>query len=147
MSDTQKSTRTPFTYSSIVYNDIIPSFGGGDGSHLNDSIAFILLAGDVVDDGDEHAQWRTGFFEQSAALLGAVPVYPTIGNHENDAEFYYDYFDLPQNGGPGFEERWWSRVHQNALLVGLNTNRAYRIQAQLDWYEEELKTFCADESL
>ncbi len=57
--------------------------------------AFTLLGGDLVTDGRNKSHWTEHFFPNMAALNSNVPLIPALGNHENNADFYYDYFTMP----------------------------------------------------
>ncbi len=46
-------------------------------------VAFVLNTGDMVDDGEVEEQWQR-FFEIEGELMARLPVFPTIGNHEED---------------------------------------------------------------
>ncbi len=108
-----------------------------------DGLAFALVAGDIVQDGDQYWQYRDRFFEPTRSLSGQVPFYATIGNHELDSPIYFDYLDLPKNGTPGYEEHWYSFDYANTHVIGLDTNEDFRIDAQLAWLEKDLDQACA----
>jgi len=55
----------------------------------------LIHCGDVVDDGFAKQQWVYDLLVPSSRLFSQVPVFPVIGNHEKNAHWYYDYFDLP----------------------------------------------------
>lgn len=56
---------------------------------------FTLLIGDLVTTGTEKAHWTEHFFPNMHALNSRVALFPALGNHEKDAQYYYDYFSLP----------------------------------------------------
>jgi hypothetical protein len=63
---------------------------------------FILLAGDLVDRGNERTNWDH-FFLRAAAVFDQVPLMPCVGNHEYldvGPRLYRAFFELPRNG-PG----------------------------------------------
>ena len=57
--------------------------------------AFTLLGGDLVSTGADKDHWTGHFFPNMEPLNNRVPLVPALGNHEGDAQFYYDYFSLP----------------------------------------------------
>ncbi|UCH35980.1 MAG: metallophosphoesterase family protein [Armatimonadota bacterium] len=63
--------------------------------------ALVFNTGDLVSDGRDISHWEA-FFEVSGHLMRSVPYYPALGNHENDARHYFDFFALPGN------ERYYS---------------------------------------
>ncbi len=78
---------------------------------------FLLHCGDVVDDGFAKNQWLKDFFEPCKNLLAYVPVYPVIGNHEKNADFYYQYFALPS------PEYYYTFTYGNAQFFMVDSNK------------------------
>jgi predicted phosphodiesterase len=66
--------------------------------------AFILHAGDVVENGDNKKQWNY-FFKALGDAGASIPHFAAIGNHDvvskgSDPRFYFDlHFNHPNNGG------------------------------------------------
>ena len=102
----------------------------------------ILVPGDLVDNGLSYSQWANTFFSPAHPLFAHVPVYPVLGNHESDTDYYFDYFHLPETGTPGYEEHWWVTDYSNLRVVGLDSNPGYQLDVQLDWLEEVLDDAC-----
>ncbi len=66
---------------------------------------FILLAGDLVDRGNERTNWDH-FFLRAAAVFDRVPLMPCVGNHEYldmGPRLYRAFFELPPNGPAGID--------------------------------------------
>jgi len=66
---------------------------------------FILLAGDLVDRGNERTNWDH-FFLRAEEIFERVPLMPCVGNHEyldQGPRLYRSFFTLPGNGPPGIE--------------------------------------------
>ena len=66
-------------------------------------IDFILLAGDLVDRGNERTNWDH-FFLRAAEVFERIPLMPAVGNHEyldQGPRLYRAFFDLPANGPAG----------------------------------------------
>jgi hypothetical protein len=66
---------------------------------------FILMAGDLVDRGNERTNWDH-FFLRAAGVFDRVAMMPCAGNHEYlDAgpRLYRAFFELPRNGPPRIE--------------------------------------------
>lgn len=94
---------------------------------------FLVHLGDVVDDGFAKNQWLGDLFGPCATLLSYVPMYPVIGNHENDSHFYYDYFHMPA------PEYWYTFTQGNAEFFMIDTNRPTNPGSeQYRWLEERL---------
>jgi hypothetical protein len=114
------------------------------GPDLSEELAMIVIPGDLVDNGTNYSEWKNTFFDPANPLFSYVPVYPVLGNHENNTVHYFNYFQLPTNGTPGYDEHWWYKDHSNVRIIGLNSNSGYRIQAQLDWLDGVLADACTD---
>lgn len=65
---------------------------------------FILLAGDLVDRGNERTNWDH-FFLRAAPVFDRVPLMPAVGNHEyldQGPRLFTSFFRLPDNGPADF---------------------------------------------
>ncbi|MFA5375476.1 MAG: metallophosphoesterase [Dehalococcoidia bacterium] len=92
----------PFTF--IVYSDSqdqLPLFSQSERHKLvadaiaNESdIAFVLIAGDLVNNGSDLANWNR-FFDAGHAMMAGTTIYPALGNHENDDALYFEAFGVP----------------------------------------------------
>ena len=100
---------------------------------------FLVHVGDLVSTGKDLTHWTQQFFPGMGELIQRVPFYPVLGNHEQDARFYYDYVSLPE---PEFHyEFTWGDVH----FLMLDSNREVGPGSrQFAWLEERL---AASESL
>jgi hypothetical protein len=60
---------------------------------------FTLFIGDIVDDGHNYEDWEKYFFGPGKDFLISTPFYSCLGNHEDNASWYYDFFayDTPKN--------------------------------------------------
>lgn len=96
--------------------------------------SFVVHCGDLVDTGGNKRDWTDTFFPAMQPLLAHAPMMPVLGNHEQDAQLYYDYMDLPD------PERWYSFRYGNAEFFMIDGNRSLADQsAQLTWLESALK--------
>ena len=94
----------------------------------------VVHAGDLVSTGTVKADWTDHFFPSMQPLIGRVPFMPVLGNHEQDAQFYYDYMDLPQ------PEMYYSFEFGNAEFFMIDGNRnLLEGSDQLEWLEGALK--------
>ncbi|MCP5524911.1 MAG: metallophosphoesterase family protein [Verrucomicrobiales bacterium] len=102
-------------------------------------IAFWLMAGDLVNRGNERDDWDA-FFAYSGEIFARRPLVPVIGNHECQGGYptmYLRQFAVPSNG-PGEIEpgRAYAFEYSNALFVILDSNLDPGLQAP--WLEEQL---------
>lgn len=94
---------------------------------------FVINVGDIVGDGGVFEQYDEQFFEPARELLASKPFYVSIGNHEKEAEHYYDLLSLPGN------ESWYAYTYGNTRFISLNTNKLYiQSSKQYQWLEAEL---------
>ncbi len=119
--DTQKNNRTPWAWEKIA--DLV----------WEDRPNFAVLAGDLVDQGLNKNHWIENFFPEGRPLLSRVPVYPVLGNHEQDANYYYQYIVAPA------PEYYYTFTYGNAQFFMIDTNRdVSEGSEQYDWLEWEL---------
>ena len=83
---------------------------------LNPSM--IIHSGDLVASGDHYEQWKEQYFDPMRGLSENITVFPSLGNHEKNSHFYYDYMSLPDENG----ESYYSFDYGNAHFIALNSN-------------------------
>jgi len=95
---------------------------------------FVLHTGDLVDVGFDKEGWDREFFGPAAPLMRSCCVWPVLGNHEEDADQYFDLFSLPK------PERWYAFRWGNARFIGLDSNSDLSADSeQVRWLAGELK--------
>jgi predicted phosphodiesterase len=107
---------------------------------LKENPSFVLHAGDLVANGLNQSDWDR-FFEIERDLLRNVAFYPVPGNHERNAEVYFQYFAFPPENGHCYSFDWGS-----AHFAAFDTNdvghtskeKADFRQEQIDWLREDL---------
>ena len=57
-------------------------------------VAFVLITGDLVNDGGDLACWDR-FFDAGREMLAGTTIYAALGNHEDHDPLYYEIFGLP----------------------------------------------------
>jgi MYXO-CTERM domain-containing protein len=147
MSDMQQDGRHPEKWGEVIEEGVLAWVDEELGGALHDALSMVLLAGDLVDDGTVHEEWTEQFFAPAAPLFAHVPVYPVLGNHEANANMYFDYFHLPAVGNPAFDEHWWSIDYSNVRVVGLDSNGVYALPPQLGYLDSVLEESCDDEHI
>ena len=95
---------------------------------------FMVIPGDLVDDGPVKNQWVNEFFASMNPLFSRVCFYPVLGNHERDANHYYRYMDLPP------PEYYYSFQYGNAMFFMLDSNKKVDPESeQYQWLEKQLQ--------
>ncbi|HOK08838.1 MAG TPA: metallophosphoesterase family protein [Candidatus Hydrogenedens sp.] len=103
--------------------------------------SFILMAGDLVNRGNERDDWDA-LFHFAGDIFARYPLVPTIGNHEYKSspmlpKMYTDYFVLPQNGPENIPKEYcYSFLFSNAHFTILNAN--HNPEEQTAWLENQL---------
>lgn len=147
MSDMQRDGSFPNKFQEIVEDGVIDYLADEFGGETIDNLAFILIPGDLVSNGNNYASWENTFFDPAQSLFSEVPVYPVPGNHENNSNYFFQYFKMPENGTAGFEEHWWYKDYGNTRIIGLDSNNPFTNQEQLDWLDQILGMTCASDSI
>jgi predicted phosphodiesterase len=103
---------------------------------------FLLLTGDMVDDGAKESDWQT-FFDVQRPLLAENVMFPAVGNHDRHqrtrgADAYRRYFSLPADTPD--PERYYSFRYGNARFLVLDSNEhSFALTDQTAWLEKELR--------
>lgn len=119
--DTQRNNRTPWAWGKIAEKV------------WQDRPNFVVHAGDVVDVGMDKNDWVDNFFPNGQILMSRVPVYTAIGNHEQDAPYYYQYMVAPA------PEYYYTFKYGNAQFFMIDSNRDLKEGSeQYNWLEWEL---------
>ena len=118
---------------------------------------FMIGTGDYPADGTQYDQWIEQFFEPGRDLLGRVPMWPAIGNHERTKQYparppddgaddgadaaadaeegshYFSLFELPGN------EHWYrvDYAHLTLLIIDSNSQMAPGHE-QYEWIRDQL---------
>jgi uncharacterized protein (TIGR03382 family) len=147
MSDMQHDSSNPDVFGELVSDGILRLFFERYEEDLTDALAMALIPGDLVENGDERGDWTDQFWPAIAPLAAQVPVYPVPGNHERNANAYFEYFRPPANGSPGFDEHWWWLDYANVRIIGLDSNSLFANPIQLDWLSGVLEETCDAEHI
>ncbi len=94
----------------------------------------VLNSGDLVSNGQVLDDWYQ-FFPVNGVFGSNLPLYPAIGNHERNADLYYQLLPLPPGGGD-FDTEWYTFTYGNCQFFVLDSSR--RIAEQTEWLREVL---------
>ena len=117
-----------------------------DAVSINKKVAFTLLNGDVVNSGNEGAEWNMFFANQE---ISQMMVASAAGNHEYyaggtttiDARFYNAHFNNPKNGASNVINSSYFFIYNNALFIVLDSQKTENgtWATQKAWFEEVVK--------
>ncbi len=116
------------------------------GEDIEEEINLILDVGDIVTNGSILSQYKTEFFEPLANWSANVPVMVSIGNHEGEADNYYQYMKYEDIGGPE-GEKYYSFTIGRVLFIGINSNVSLRNDTQIAWLDTILTRAQNDSSI
>ncbi len=94
---------------------------------------FILHTGDMVENGNDSAQWPI-FFDIEKELLTKTAFFPALGNHERNSHYFEDIF---HEGAPYYSFDWG-----NSHITVINSdieNSGPNPRARADFWAEELR--------
>ncbi len=77
---------------------------------------FVVNVGDIVSNGTVLEQWTSEFFAPALELISKVPVYVAIGNHEQNSQYFYDFFSFPK------PENYYSFNYGNSHFIIIDSN-------------------------
>lgn len=94
---------------------------------------FFIIPGDLVDTGPNKKHWTDHFFPGLNPIASRVAFFPVIGNHEQNAKFYYDYVSCPD------PEYYYTFKYGNSQFFMIDSNKECGPGSeQYNWLETEL---------
>lgn len=129
-----EETTFAFTIFSDSQNN--PEVWGKITAHaLEERPNFAIHSGDLVGLGYRKSEWVAEFFEPSYHFMKQIPIFSTLGNHEHDAAFYYQYMKNPD------PEHFYSFKYGNAEFFMIDTDQYQAPGTPLyRWLERALAT-------
>jgi 3',5'-cyclic AMP phosphodiesterase CpdA len=99
---------------------------------INPSVVF--HTGDLVNDGRIQAEWDM-FNSITAEMRAQAEFFPTLGNHEEQSQLYFDNFELPGN------EQWYSVERNYTHFICLNSCiQTDTLSVQYQWLKNDLES-------
>ncbi len=96
--------------------------------------AAIFHTGDLVNDGNVQYDWDM-FNSITAGMRAQTEFFPSLGNHENQSQLYFDNFELPGN------EQWYSVERNHTHFICLNSCVATdTVSEQYQWLRNDLES-------
>lgn len=117
----------------------------------NPDAAFFVNMGDLVDNGEDPAQWRA-WFGSLRGIVDTIPVAAVVGNHEaynmnwkvRMPQAYLHLFSLPSNGRTEFQNQYYSFDYGDVHFIVLDTQLDEMLPFQPDLLEAEKAWFEKD---
>lgn len=138
-------TRTyPDQFTSVVSSireKVTEIYGDPD---IENNLNLILSNGDIVTYGPTLSQYKSEWFEPLSGITANVPMMVSIGDHEHDADNYYNYMKYEDFAGPQ-GERYYSFQYGRALFIAVHS--IFHTEEQLQWLDNLLETAEADSTI
>ena len=118
----------------------------------NPEAAFFVNMGDLVDNGEDHTQWRA-WFDSLHGIIDTIPIAPVLGNHETYnqdwkvrmPEAYLRHFSLPANGDAERRNQFYSFDYGSVHFIVLNTQfdemesfQPGLLEAEKEWFVNDI---------
>ncbi len=116
------------------------------GPDIEENLNLVLNVGDIVTTGGVLSQYKREYFEPMNSVSGNVPVMVSIGNHENEAEHYYNYMKYEELGGPE-GEKYYAFQYGKILFIAINSNWQLRNETQITWLDTLMATAENDDTI
>ncbi len=116
------------------------------GDDFYESIDLFFNVGDIVGTGSALDQYQREYFKPIAPLSPYIPVMVSIGNHENESPYYYQYMKYDDFAGPEGETYYSFRLGR-LLIISLNSNSEWRNDTQIEWLEQVLDQAESDDTV
>jgi hypothetical protein len=130
---TAVETHVPFSFS-------VTSETGGSGDDLYNRELFeligqyrpdfLLMVGDAVSNGSRYTDWERYFFGPARPVLSRVPFYLVLGNHEENAPWFYDFVAYPE------PKNFYAFQYGNAHFIGLDSTAIVEYRDRRSWLME-----------
>ncbi|MCX7836005.1 MAG: carboxypeptidase regulatory-like domain-containing protein [bacterium] len=131
ISDSQTNISTSSWISSMIEQTLIQRYG----TNYSDSVHLILHCGDIVGNGFNLPSYQTEYFLPFSNLTKRIPFMVSIGNHESESPYFYNYMHYTPFGGDG-GELYYSFQLGRVLFISLNSNT--QGTTQLQWLVNRL---------
>jgi hypothetical protein len=115
------------------------------GDNWGDEVDFVLNVGDIVANGNDINQYKNEFFLPYSNLTKKLPFYISIGNHEGESAYYYEYVkyesltgDPYSDPGSQYNEKFYTFRYLNCQFIAINSNNPYQVVEQTNWVRNVL---------
>ncbi len=116
------------------------------GEDIESQINLVINVGDIVENGWTLSQYQREYFEPVSPLSATVPFMVSIGNHENESDYYYQHMKYEEFGGTEGEKYYNFKIGR-VLFIGINSNWQRRNDTQIAWLDSTLQVAQNDETI
>ncbi len=128
-------SRTDAEKHTEIIHSIKETFQNEFGENIEENLNLVINVGDIVTTGAAVNLFQTEYFSPISSLSQNVPFMVSIGNHEGESQYFYDYMNYEDfQGSEG--EKYYSFDMQNIRFIALNSN--IQGETQLNWLQNLL---------
>jgi UDP-2,3-diacylglucosamine pyrophosphatase LpxH len=104
--------------------------------------SFIVHAGDEVSTGSDPTQWQTLLFDVIRPLAHRVPYFVSIGNHEAQSHYFYDYVWYPAPKGVEAPSSYYTFTWGDVFFIVFDSTKFVlgTYDSQYEWAVKQLAT-------
>lgn len=136
LGDTQEDPDEPALYT--AFNNLITS-----AYEMADNPELVLIAGDLINDGDDASEWDE-FFSASEDYFEKMLPIVCVGNHD-DTDLQAEYFPLDSTLGFVGDNSFYSIDYENVHFVVMDSNLMGGEPAEIvQWLEDDLANASSD---
>ncbi len=115
------------------------------GNDWMDSISFVMHSGDLNQDGSTLGRYMNEFFNPYSVISAYVPIMVSIGNHEGESIYFYQF--MKYSDLTGLSEKYYTFQLGDCQFIALNTSGTYNNILQTNWVQTQLNTSATDPSV
>lgn len=112
------------------------------GADWYNKVNLILHTGDIVGDGSNLVSYETEYFNPFSILSCSVPIMISIGNHEGENAYFYNYMHYDDFSAYQYPnslcEKYYSFNLGNVQFLSMNMAGTYDNSAQKQWIKARL---------
>jgi len=139
------SRTVPTMYRQVIdamKKKMIEQFGEDIENHYN----VVINVGDIISSGGNLEQYQKEYFAPITPLSPTIPFMVSIGNHEGEDPYYYQYMKYEDFGGAEGEKYYSFRLGR-VLFIALNSNGQFRRDTQINWLNNVLQSAQSDDNI
>ncbi len=111
---------------------------------IENNLNLILSNGDIVHYGPNLSEYKSQWFGPLSGITANVPIMVSIGDHEHDADNYYQYMKNEDFAGPQ-GEKYYSFKYGRVLFIAVHS--ILHSDQQLQWLDNLLQDAEADSTI
>lgn len=115
------------------------------GNDWQDSVSLVMNSGDICQNGADMGRYMNEYFNPFSGLSAYIPCMISIGNHENESSYFYQF--MKYENLTGYNEKYYAFNLGNCQFIALNTNGLYNYATQKNWLQTQLNTSSTDANI